>query len=171
MGTFEDYPRITPSLWFDSNAEEAVEFYLTVFKNSPRLDEVHATEGTPGPKGRVLTIAFELDGQRFTALNGGPHYKFNEAVSFLVRCDSQQEVDEYWFKLSAGGTEIQCGWLKDKFGLVWQIVPAKLPELIRNPKAMQAMLKMKKLDIAELERAALVSEPSLPKDPTLFGQR
>ena len=107
-----------------------------------------------GPKGTILTVAFELDGQRFTALNGGPLFKFTEAVSFVVRCDDQKEVDYYWSKLSAGGNESQCGWLKDKFGLSWQIVPANLPELIKHPKAMQAMLRMKKLDIAELERAA-----------------
>jgi predicted 3-demethylubiquinone-9 3-methyltransferase (glyoxalase superfamily) len=101
-----------------------------------------------------LTIAFELDGQTFTALNGGPLFKFTEAVSFVVRCDSQEEVDDYWAKLSAGGSDEQCGWLKDKFGLSWQIVPARLPDLIKKPGAMQAMLKMKKLDIAELERAA-----------------
>jgi predicted 3-demethylubiquinone-9 3-methyltransferase (glyoxalase superfamily) len=154
MGTFQSFPRIAPFLWFDSNAEEAVNFYLSVFKNSRRLDEVRNTDGTPGPKGSILTIAFELDGQKFTALNGGPMFKFTEAISFVVRCDSQQEVDEYWSKLSAGGSEIQCGWLKDKFGLSWQIVPARLPELIKHPKAMQAMLKMKKLDIAELELAA-----------------
>jgi predicted 3-demethylubiquinone-9 3-methyltransferase (glyoxalase superfamily) len=147
MSAFGNFPRITPFLWFDANAADAVEFYLSVFKSSRRLDEV-TTKGSP------LTIAFELDGQIFTALNGGPHFKFNEAVSFVVRCDTQQEVDEYWEKLIAGGSESQCGWLKDKFGLSWQIVPARLPELIRNPKAMQAMLKMKKLDIAELERAS-----------------
>ena len=99
-------------------------------------------------------ITFELDGQKFTALNGGPLFKFNESISFVVRCDSQQEVDEYYSKLSAGGTESQCGWLKDKFGLCWQIVPARLPELIKHPKAVQAMLQMKKIDIATLERAA-----------------
>jgi predicted 3-demethylubiquinone-9 3-methyltransferase (glyoxalase superfamily) len=154
MSALQDFPRITPFLWFDSNAEEAVEFYLSVFKNSRRLAEYRNVEGSPGPKGSILTIAFELDGQRFTALNGGPSFKFTEAVSFVVRCDSQAEVDEYWSKLSAGGTEIQCGWLKDKFGLCWQIVPARLPELIKHPKAMQAMMKMKKLEIAELERAA-----------------
>ena len=147
-------PTITPFLWFDSNAEEAVEFYLSIFKDSRRLDEFRNAGDSSGPKGKVLTIAFELDGQRFTALNGGPMFKFTEAVSFVVRCDSQQEVDEYWSKLSAGGSEVQCGWLKDKFGLSWQIVPARLPELIKNPKAMQAMLQMKKIDIAELERAA-----------------
>jgi len=155
MSAFENFPRITPFLWFDSNAEEAVEFYLTVFKNSRRLDGLQRSVDDPGgPKGNVLTIAFELDGQRFTALNGGPIYKFTEAISFVVRCNSQQEVDDYWSKLSAGGAEIQCGWLKDKFGLCWQIVPARLPGLIKNPKAMQAMMKMKKIDIAELERAA-----------------
>jgi len=155
MNALQDFPRITPFLWFDSNAEEAVEFYLTVFKNSRRLTELRRTADDPsGLKGSILTIAFELDGQRFTALNGGPAYKFTEAVSFVVRCDSQQEVDDYWSKLSAGGAEIQCGWLRDKFGLCWQIVPARLPELIQHPKAMQAMLRMKKLDIAELERAA-----------------
>ena len=148
MSAFESFPRITPFLWFDSNAEEAVEFYLTVFRNSRRLD-------APSPSGKKpLTIAFELDGQKFTALNGGPHFKFNEAVSFFVRCDSQEEVDYYWSRLTAGGSESRCGWLKDQFGLSWQIVPARLPELIRHPKAMEAMLKMNKLDIAELDRAA-----------------
>jgi len=154
MSALESFPRITPFLWFDANAEEAVEFYLTVFKNSRRLGELRNTGDGPGPKGSILTIAFELDGQKFTALNGGPIFKFTEAISFVVRCDTQQEVDEYWAKLTPGGSEIQCGWLKDKFGLSWQIVPARLPELIQYPKAMQAMLKMKKLDIAELERAA-----------------
>lgn len=155
MSALQDFPRITPFLWFDSNAEEAVEFYLTVFKNSRRLEELRQTDDTPGPTGSILTIAFELDGQKFTALNGGPNFKFTEAISFTVRCDSQQEVDEYWSKLTAdGGSEIQCGWLKDKFGLFWQIVPARALDLIRHPKAMQAMMKMKKLDLAELERAA-----------------
>ena len=154
MSALQNFPRITPFLWFDSNAEEAVEFYLSVFKNSRRLDQFRSADDNSGPKGSVRTIAFELDGQTFTALNGGPMFKFTEAVSFVVRCDSQQEVDDYWTKLSAGGSEIQCGWLKDKFGLSWQIVPARLPDLIKHPKAMQAMLQMKKLDIAELERAA-----------------
>jgi predicted 3-demethylubiquinone-9 3-methyltransferase (glyoxalase superfamily) len=154
MSALQSFPRITPFLWFDTNAEEAVEFYLTVFKNSRRLDGLRHTDDTPGPTGSVLTITFELDGQKFTALNGGPIFKFTEAISFTVRCDSQQEVDEYWSKLSAGGNEGQCGWLKDKFGLSWQVVPARLPDLIKNPKAMQAMMRMKKLDIAELERAA-----------------
>ena len=154
MSALEGSPRITPFLWFDSNAEEAVEYYLTVFKNSRRLGALRNTGDAPGPKGGVLTIAFELDGQRFTALNGGPLFKFTEAISFMVRCDTQEEVDHYWSKLTDGGSESQCGWLKDKFGLSWQIVPARLSELIKHPKALQAMLKMKKLDIAELERAA-----------------
>jgi predicted 3-demethylubiquinone-9 3-methyltransferase (glyoxalase superfamily) len=151
MTAFENNPRITPFLWFDSNAEEAVEFYLTVFENSRRLGGV---DDSRSPKGSVLTVSFELDGQKFVALNGGPMFQFTEAISFVVRCDSQAEVDDYWTKLSAGGSEGRCGWLKDKFGLSWQIVPVRLPELIKHPKAMQAMLGMKKLDIAELERAA-----------------
>jgi predicted 3-demethylubiquinone-9 3-methyltransferase (glyoxalase superfamily) len=155
MSALQDFPRITPFLWFDSNAEEAVDFYLTVFKNSRRLDVLENTSANPNPPAKILTIAFELDGQKFTAINGGPFFKFTEAVSFVVRCDTQQEVDEYWSKLTAdGGAEVQCGWLKDKFGLSWQIVPTRALDLIKNPKAMQAMMQMKKLDIAELERAA-----------------
>jgi predicted 3-demethylubiquinone-9 3-methyltransferase (glyoxalase superfamily) len=154
MDPLESYPRITPFLWFDSNAEEAVAFYLSIFKNSRRLDRLIPTESGPAPKGSILTIAFELDGQKFIALNGGPMFQFTEAISFVVRCDSQEEVDEYWSKLSAGGSEGQCCWLKDKFGISWQIVPARLPELIKKPKAMKAMLQMRKPDIAELERAA-----------------
>ena len=155
MNAFQGFPRITPFLWFDGNAEEAVQFYLNIFKNSRRLDELRTTEEGPGPKGSILTVEFELDGQKFTAVNGGPQFKFNEAVSFVVRCDSQKEVDHYWSKLTAdGGSESQCGWLKDKFGLSWQIVPARLPDLLKHSKAVRAMLQMKKLDIAELERAA-----------------
>ncbi len=153
MSVLQGFPRITPFLWFDSNAEEAVNFYLTIFKNSRRLDELRIPDESRKAE-KVLTVAFELDGQKFTALNGGPHFSFTEAISFTVRCDSQEEVDYYWSKLSAGGKEIECGWLKDRFGLCWQIVPARLPELIKNPKAFQAMMKMKKFDIAELERAA-----------------
>ncbi len=155
MGALEKFSRITPFLWFDSNAEEAVEFYINVFKNSRRLDELrNSVDESRIPKGSILTIAFELDGLKFTAINGGPAFKFTNAISFVVRCDSQEEVDYYWSKLTAGGTEIQCGWLQDKYGLAWQIVPARLPDLVKNPKAMHAMMQMKKLDIAELERAA-----------------
>jgi predicted 3-demethylubiquinone-9 3-methyltransferase (glyoxalase superfamily) len=152
MSSFEKYARITPFLWFDSNAEEAVDFYLTIFKNSRRLGPVRDSR-SPGPP--ALTVSFELDGLTFTALNGGPGHKFSDATSFVIRCDSQSEVDHYWEKLSAGSTDKgQCGWIKDKFGLSWQVVPAQLPALIKHPEALQAMLKMKKLDIAELERAA-----------------
>ena len=154
MSAFENFPRITPFLWFDSNAEEAVDFYLSVFKNSRRLGELRNTGDAPGPKGGILTISFELDGQKFTALNGGPGRNFTDAVSFVVRCCTQQEVDYYWEKLTAGGTEIACGWLKDKFGLCWQVTPVRLLELIKNPKGMHAMMGMKKIDIAEVERAA-----------------
>ncbi|MGA3031674.1 MAG: VOC family protein [Terracidiphilus sp.] len=154
MSALENFPRITPFLWFDNNAEEAVEFYIGIFKNSRRLGELRNTGDAPGPKGAILTTTFELDGQRFTALNGGPAHKFNDAVSFVVRCETQNEVDDYWSKLTAGGQEIACGWLKDKFGLCWQVVPARLADLLQSSKAMQAMMKMKKLDLAELERAA-----------------
>jgi predicted 3-demethylubiquinone-9 3-methyltransferase (glyoxalase superfamily) len=155
MSSVRIAPRISPFLWFDSNAEEAVDFYLSIFKNSRKLNELRSAEdaGTVH-KGGILTIAFELDGQIFTALNGGPAFKFNESISFVVRCDSQQEIDYYWSRLTEGGSVIECGWLKDKFGLSWQIVPAQLPELLKNPKAFHAMMRMKKLDIAELERAA-----------------
>jgi predicted 3-demethylubiquinone-9 3-methyltransferase (glyoxalase superfamily) len=154
LSGFKDFPRITPFLWFDSNAEEAVDFYLTVFKNSRRLSELRNTGDAPGPKGGILTIAFELDGQKFTALNGGPAHPLTDAISFVVRCDTQEEIDYYWSRLAAGGAEVACGWLRDKFGLSWQIVPARIGELVGNSNAMQAMMKMKKLDIAELERAA-----------------
>jgi predicted 3-demethylubiquinone-9 3-methyltransferase (glyoxalase superfamily) len=154
MSVLESFPRITPFLWFDANAEEAVDFYLSIFKNSRRLDTVRNTTDAVGAKGNPLTVAFELDGLTFTALNGGPMFQFNQAVSFVVRCDSQDEVDDYWAKLTAGGSEGQCGWVKDKFGLSWQVVPTRLPDLIRHPKALQAMLQMKKIDLNELERAA-----------------
>jgi predicted 3-demethylubiquinone-9 3-methyltransferase (glyoxalase superfamily) len=147
MSALENFPLITPFLWFNSNAEEAVDFYLSVFKNSRRLDEMRM------PDGKVLTLAFELDGLRFTALNGGPMFKFNESVSFVVRCDSQDEIDYYWSKFTAEGSESQCGWLKDKFGLSWQIVPGRIAELLSHPNAMQAIMGMKKLNIAEFEQA------------------
>src|SRR5580692_9104496 len=141
MSSLQVFPRITPFLWFDSNAEQAVDFYLTVFKNSRKIEVVNNHPDHPSPPAKVLTVAFELDGQKFTALNGGPQFEFTEAISFVVRCDSQDEVDYYWDRLTAGGgNESQCGWLMDKFGLSWQIVPASLPDLIKSPKAMQAMM-------------------------------
>jgi len=147
-------PRITPFLWFDSNAEEAVDFYISVFKNSRRISELRAVDEFQGPVGSVLTIWFEVDGQQLVALNGGPNFKFTEAISLVVNCASQEEIDEYWTKLTDGGQEIQCGWLKDRFGHCWQVVPANIGELLSNPKAFKAMLRMKKLVIAELEEAA-----------------
>jgi predicted 3-demethylubiquinone-9 3-methyltransferase (glyoxalase superfamily) len=154
MSMIPSNARITPFLWFDGNAEEAVNFYISVFKNSRRLDKLDSAVDTTVPKGKVITISFELDGQAFVALNGGPNFKFNEAVSFMIRCGNQEEIDYYWSKLTAdGGSEVQCGWLKDKFGLSWQVVPAQIAQLISTPNGMQAMMKMKKLDIAELEKA------------------
>jgi predicted 3-demethylubiquinone-9 3-methyltransferase (glyoxalase superfamily) len=154
MASFGSAPRISPFLWFNDNAEEAVDFYISVFENSRRVGELRNNGEAPGTKGGILTIAFELDGLRFTALNGGPTYSFNPAVSFVIRCDNQDEVDYYWERLTEGGTEVQCGWLTDKFGVSWQVVPANIAELIKTPKGMQAMMKMVKFDIAELERAA-----------------
>jgi predicted 3-demethylubiquinone-9 3-methyltransferase (glyoxalase superfamily) len=142
-------------LWFESDAEVAVDFYLSVFPYSRKLDEMRSSIVTPsGAKGSVLTISFELDGQKFTALNGGAHQKFNEGVSFAIRCETQEEIDSYWSKLTEGGSAIQCGWLKDKFGLCWQVVPARIGELVGSAKGMEAMMKMTKLDFAELELAA-----------------
>jgi predicted 3-demethylubiquinone-9 3-methyltransferase (glyoxalase superfamily) len=150
---------ITPFLWFDNQAEEAAAFYVSIFPNSRIVKTVRCGNSGPGPAGSVLTVAFELQGLSFVALNGGPHFKFTEAVSFVVNCQTQEEVDTYWQKLSAGGQEVQCGWLKDKFGLSWQIVPTVLPELLSDPdpeksaRAMKAMMTMKKLDIGGLKRA------------------
>ena len=153
--------KITTFLWFDNNAEEAANFYISVFKNSRILKTARYPEGAPAPKGTVMIVDFELDGQRFTALNGGPHFKFTEAISLLVHCNSQEEIDYYWEKLTAdGGQESQCGWLKDKFGLSWQIVPDALLNLwseadpAKAQRAMQAMMSMKKLIIKDLEEAA-----------------
>jgi len=153
-------PKLTPFLWFDTEAEEAAEHYTSIFPNS-RITEV-ARYGSAGPReaGSVMTVAFELDGQRFVALNGGPEFSFSEAISFVVNCETQAEVDEYWSKLSDGGEEGPCGWLKDRFGLSWQIVPTRLMELLTDPdkeraqRAMAAMLNMGKIQIAELEQAA-----------------
>jgi predicted 3-demethylubiquinone-9 3-methyltransferase (glyoxalase superfamily) len=152
-------PKITPFLWFDGQAEEAAKFYASVFKNSKIRAVARYPEGPPGPAGTVMTVDFELDGQEFTALNGGPIFKFNEAISFVVHCETQAEVDEFWSKLLEGGTESQCGWLKDKFGVSWQIVPTVLIEMLQDRDAgkakrvMKAMLEMKKLDIGGLKRA------------------
>jgi predicted 3-demethylubiquinone-9 3-methyltransferase (glyoxalase superfamily) len=152
--------KITPFLWFDGQAEEAMNFYTAIFKNSKVGNVSRYGDAGPGPKGSVMVASFELDGMRFTALNGGPHFKFTEAISFYVDCESQQEVDYFWDKLSAGGSISQCGWLKDKFGLSWQIVPSALPRLLSDPdpkkagRVMQAMLQMKKIDVAKLEAAA-----------------
>jgi predicted 3-demethylubiquinone-9 3-methyltransferase (glyoxalase superfamily) len=157
--------KITPCLWFDDQAEKAAEFYTAIFKNSKivkiaRYGEAgHEAHGRPA--GTVMTVAFELEGQAFTALNGGPVFKFNEAISFQVNCETQEDVDYFWAKLSQGGDEKaqQCGWLKDKYGVSWQVVPTALPEMISDPdpqksgRVMEAMLLMKKLDIAKLERA------------------
>jgi predicted 3-demethylubiquinone-9 3-methyltransferase (glyoxalase superfamily) len=153
-------PKTTPCLWFDNQGEEAAEFYTSVFPNSKILDIARYGPAGPGPEGSVMTVRFMLDGQEFVALNGGPEFTFSEAISFQVDCGSQEEVDEYWARLSDGGAEGPCGWLKDRFGLSWQIVPSALPALLSDPdpgraqRAMQAMLQMKKIDIAELRRAA-----------------
>ena len=150
--------KITPFLWFDSNAEEAVNFYLSVFKNS-KIDTVtRYGDAGPGPKGSVLTAAFELEGQKFVALNGGPRFKFTEAISLVVTCENQEEIDYFWEKLTRdGGQESMCGWLKDKFGLSWQVVPAEIASLLTGEKSnqvMQALMQMKKLDLGTLRRAA-----------------
>ena len=152
--------QITPCLWFDTEGEEAASFYTSVFPNSKILDVARYGAAGPGPAGTVMAVSFELRGQKFVALNGGPQFKFSEAISFQVACEDQEEVDAFWSKLSEGGEEGSCGWLKDKLGVSWQIVPTALPELLGDPdkeksqRVMAAMLKMKKIDIAELERAA-----------------
>jgi predicted 3-demethylubiquinone-9 3-methyltransferase (glyoxalase superfamily) len=151
--------KITPCLWFDTEGEDAARFYTSVFPNSRIVDVAHYGSAGPRPEGTVMAVSFELDGQKFVALNGGPQFTFSEAISFQVDCGSQEEVDAYWSKLSAGGEEGPCGWLKDRFGLSWQIVPRRLMELLQDPdrekaqRAMEAMLKMKKIEIADVERA------------------
>src|SRR5438093_6012963 len=152
--------KITPCLWFDTEGEAAATFYASVFPNSRIVHVARYGAAGPRPEGTVMIVSFELDGQKFLALNGGPEFTFSEAISFQVSCEGQEEVDAFWNKLSEGGEEGPCGWLKDKFGLSWQIVPTALPELLGDPdrekaqRVMGAMLKMKKIDIAELERAA-----------------
>jgi predicted 3-demethylubiquinone-9 3-methyltransferase (glyoxalase superfamily) len=153
-------PRITPNLWFDTQGLEAAEFYVSVFPNSRITDVSHYNDAGPRQAGMVLTVDFELDGQRFTAINGGPEFTFDEAISLLIDCKDQDEADVYWSKLSEGGEESQCGWLKDRYGLSWQVVPAGVDELIKDPdqgraeRAMRAMLGMGKLDVAAMRAAA-----------------
>jgi predicted 3-demethylubiquinone-9 3-methyltransferase (glyoxalase superfamily) len=152
--------KVSTFLWFDKNAEEAVNFYVSAFKNSNVRKTVHYGDEGPGPKGSVMTIDFQLDGQEFTALNGGPQFKFTEAISLVVHCGTQDEVDYFWEKLSEGGEKVECGWLKDKFGLSWQIVPDVLLELLqdddpkKSQRVMKALMQMKKLDIEGLKQAA-----------------
>jgi predicted 3-demethylubiquinone-9 3-methyltransferase (glyoxalase superfamily) len=152
--------RITPNLWFDTEAEEAAEFYISVFESSRIVNVTRYTDAGPREAGTVMTVEFELDGQRFVGINGGPEFKFDEAVSLEVHCETQDEVDYYWERLSEGGEEGQCGWLKDRYGLSWQVVPAGMAELFadhdpeRARRAMEAMLGMRKLDIAAMRRAA-----------------
>ncbi len=151
--------KITPFLWFNNQAEEAAKFYTSVFKNSKITSVARYGEAGPGPKGMAMTVAFQLDGQEFVGLNGGPHFKFTEAVSFVINCKTQEEVDYYWGKLSEGGREVQCGWLKDQYGLSWQVVPIVLSELLQDKDAakakrvMETMLKMIKIDINVLKQA------------------
>lgn len=158
--------KITPCLWFDTQGEEAAHFYTTVFKNSRILDVTRYGAVGPGTEGTVMTVAFELDGQKFVAVNGGPQFTFTEAISFQVSCETQDEVDYFWSKLSEGGEEGPCGWLKDRYGVSWQIVPTALIELLSDPDteksqaAMSAMLDMRKIDIEVLQRAANPQRPS-----------
>ena len=153
-------PKITPFLWFNDKAEEAANLYVSIFPNSKMLSVSRYGDAGPGPKGSVMTVAFELDGEPFTALNGGPNFTFTPAVSFVVHCDRQQEIDDYWAKLTAGGKPVQCGWLEDKYGLSWQIVPKVLMRLLqdtdpaKSQRVMKAMMQMVKIDIAQLEAAA-----------------
>jgi predicted 3-demethylubiquinone-9 3-methyltransferase (glyoxalase superfamily) len=153
-------PELTTCLWFDTEAEQAASFYTSVFPNSRITEVTHYGPGGMREEGLVMTVAFELDGQKFVGLNGGPQFSFDEAISFQVPCQDQDEVDSYWSTLSEGGEEGPCGWLKDRFGVSWQVVPTRLPELLANPdpersqRVMEAMLKMRKLEIAELEQAA-----------------
>jgi predicted 3-demethylubiquinone-9 3-methyltransferase (glyoxalase superfamily) len=152
--------KIIPNLWFDTEAEEAADFYISVFKNSRILNVARYTDAGPRPAGTVMTVEFELDGNRFVGINGGPQFKFSEAVSFQITCETQHEIDHYWDRLSEGGEEGQCGWLKDRFGLSWQVVPTGMEEVFANPdpeharRAMEAVLGMGKLDIAALRNAA-----------------
>lgn len=150
---------ITPFLWFDNNAEEAMKFYMSIFKDSKVINITRYGDAGPGPKGTVMTTRFELNGLEFVALNGGPQFKFTEAVSFVANCETQEEIDYFWEKLSAGGAKSRCGWLKDKFGLSWQVVPTALGEMVdekdpaKSDRVMKALMQMDKLDLAALQRA------------------
>jgi predicted 3-demethylubiquinone-9 3-methyltransferase (glyoxalase superfamily) len=152
--------KIVPNLWFDTESEEAANFYVSVFDNSRIVNVTHYTEAGPRPAGTVMTVEFELEGQRFVAIDGGPEFKFDEAVSFAIECEDQKEIDYYWERLGEGGEEGPCGWLRDRYGLSWQVVPTGMDELFADPdpqraeRAMKAMLQMKKIDLAELRSAA-----------------
>jgi len=153
-------PQITPNLWFDTQGEDAARFYVSIFPNSEITGVTRYSEAGPGPPGSILTVDFTLDGQEFTAINGGPHFTFNEAISLLITCADQEEIDYYWDRLTEGGEESQCGWLKDRYGLSWQVAPAGMNELLNDPdrsrgqRAMEAVLGMKKLDVAAIFAAA-----------------
>ncbi len=157
---------ITPCLWFETQAAEAAEHYTSIFPNSRIVEVTRHTEAGPGEPGSVLTVTFTLDGEEFVALNGGPHDTFNDAISLQISCESQEEVDHYWTRLSEGGQEVQCGWLKDRYGLSWQVVPTRLTQLLNDPdpqrseRAMRAMLQVTKIDIAALEDAAAAGVPA-----------
>ncbi|MDP9452826.1 MAG: VOC family protein [Actinomycetota bacterium] len=163
-------PRITPNLWFDTQGEEAAQFYVSVFPSSRITNVTYYGEAGPGPAGTVLTVDFVLDGQEYTAINGGPEFRFTEAISLLINCADQDEVDYYWAKLTDGGEEAQCGWLRDRYGLSWQVCPVGMGELLNDPdqgrsqRAVRAMLGMKKIDLAALHAAADQAEPD-PADP------
>ena len=144
--------KITPFLWFNDNAEDVANFYLSIFPDGRKLNELRATEAGPGPVGSLVTVELELNGQQMTFLNGGPAYQLSEAFSFVITCDAQAEIDDFWTRLA--GTELACGWMKDKFGVCWQVVPKNLSNLLKHPNAMKAMMQMKKFDIAALEAAA-----------------
>ncbi|HJZ70004.1 MAG TPA: VOC family protein [Blastocatellia bacterium] len=159
MQTQTTAQKIFPCLWFDNQAEEAANFYVSIFNNSKVLTTTRYTEGSPGPAGSVMTVEFEIEGQKFLGLNGGPLFKFTEAVSFCINCESQEEIDYFWEKLTEGGEESMCGWLKDKFGLSWQVVSTGWDEMLNDPdparakRVMEALMKMRKIDIEALKRA------------------
>jgi predicted 3-demethylubiquinone-9 3-methyltransferase (glyoxalase superfamily) len=173
-GSEEHMQKITPFLWFDHQAEEAVKFYLSVFENSKVLRTVRYGQAGPGPEGTVMTVNFTIEGQEFTALNGGPVFTFSQAISFVVKCKTQNEVDRYWTKLSDGGEQQPCGWLKDKYGVSWQIVPEVLLDMLNDPdpvksqRVMKAMLKMGKIEIGPLEKA--YNGESFPIGEGLLGE-